>query len=156
MSARRDELAGQFAPAIARLRAIAAEAADALLTEGRPNPDYRLLDLCADVLHIQVHAERALAARPEWCNEKDPAKKEALRAISSKLFKEWQNGITAAKPGLVAIGKIKATTPAGIYAKALCVRASKTGAPVLAMSLAEDLLTCEGLRSSLWPAEDWP
>ena len=42
---------------------------------------------------------------------------------------------------------------AGIYAKAMVVRASKTGAAGLAMSLAEDLISCEELRKSLWPAE---
>jgi hypothetical protein len=42
---------------------------------------------------------------------------------------------------------------AGIYAKAAVVRASKTGAADLAMSLAQDLLGCPGLRASLWPAE---
>ena len=40
----------------------------------------------------------------------------------------------------------------GIYAKAAIVRASKTGAQDLAMSLAQDLLDCPGLRTSLWPA----
>ncbi len=43
-------------------------------------------------------------------------------------------------------------TPAGIYAKALLVRSSTTGATELAMSLAIDLLDCPGLRESLWPA----
>jgi hypothetical protein len=56
------------------------------------------------------------------------------------------------------IRKMKATTAAGIYAKAAVVRASRTGAADLAMSLAQDpwtvqdLLDCPGLRASLWPA----
>ena len=50
--------------------------------------------------------------------------------------------------------KIKATTAAGIYAKALIVRSSKSGAPLLAMSLADDLIECPGLRASLWPARE--
>lgn len=49
--------------------------------------------------------------------------------------------------------KIAATTAAGIYAKALAVRSSHTGAATLAMSLANDLIACPGLRASLWPAE---
>jgi hypothetical protein len=53
---------------------------------------------------------------------------------------------------MVRIRKMKATTAAGIYAKAAVVRASKTGAADLAMSLAEDLLACPGLRAALWPA----
>jgi hypothetical protein len=49
--------------------------------------------------------------------------------------------------------KLRATTPAGIFAKALVVRSSHTGAAVLAMSLADELIACPGLRQSLWPAE---
>jgi hypothetical protein len=49
--------------------------------------------------------------------------------------------------------KIKATTPAGIYAKALLVRSSRTGATELAMSLAEDMIECKALRDTLWPAQ---
>ena len=47
--------------------------------------------------------------------------------------------------------KIRASTAAGVYAKALIVRASTTGAAQLAMTLAE-IIACEGLRASLWPA----
>jgi len=54
---------------------------------------------------------------------------------------------------LIAAAKIKATTAAGIYAKAMAVRASKTGAANVAMSLAQDLLDAPGLRATLWPAE---
>jgi hypothetical protein len=48
--------------------------------------------------------------------------------------------------------KLKATTAAGIYAKALIVRSSQSGAKLLAMSVAEDMIACPGLRESLWPA----
>jgi hypothetical protein len=57
-----------------------------------------------------------------------------------------------AVPLLSAIRKLRAKTAAGIYAKALVCRCSRTGAPFLAMSLAEDLIACPGLRVSLWPA----
>jgi hypothetical protein len=55
---------------------------------------------------------------------------------------------------LIRIRKMKATAAAGIFAKAAVVRASKTGAADLAMSLAEDLLAAPGLRAALWPAEE--
>jgi hypothetical protein len=58
-----------------------------------------------------------------------------------------------AKQLLRRAGKLRATTPAGIHAKALLVRASVTGAAVLAMSLAEELIASRALRESLWPAE---
>jgi hypothetical protein len=151
-SNRSQSLGARFSPAIDQLRAIAAQAGDALLTEGDVQPDHKLLDLCADALHILVHAERAYAARPNWVGEKDPVKLKAFLALDKEMLETWSNGTTAAKPRMVAIAKIKATTPAGIYAKAMLVRASKTGAAGLAMSLAEDLVACEGLRASLWPA----
>jgi len=49
--------------------------------------------------------------------------------------------------------KMRAITAGGVYAKALCVRASATGAAEFAMSLAEDLVSNPALRASLWPAE---
>lgn len=44
-----------------------------------------------------------------------------------------------------------AKTPAGIYAKLLIMRASRTGCPVLARSLADDLIQMPALRAVLWP-----
>jgi hypothetical protein len=52
--------------------------------------------------------------------------------------------------------ELEATTHAGIYAKALIVRCSSTGASALAMSLATDLVECKGLRDVLWPAGEVP
>ncbi len=50
-------------------------------------------------------------------------------------------------------GKLRATTPAGIYAKAMVVHHSVSGATMLGVTLAEELLECPGLRSVLWAAE---
>jgi hypothetical protein len=85
---------------------------------------------------------------------KTDAEQEALRARDADLLAEYREGAKAAKPKMARIRKIKATTAAGIYAKAAVVRTSKTGAADLAMSLAEDLLDCPGLRASLWPAQE--
>ena len=50
--------------------------------------------------------------------------------------------------------KLHATQPpAGIYGKVLLVRASRTGAAAMAMTLAEDPIACHASRASLWPAE---
>jgi hypothetical protein len=54
---------------------------------------------------------------------------------------------------LSRIRKLRAVTGAGIYAKALVLRASRTGSPELAKSMAEDLIAYAGLRAMLWPAE---
>ena len=144
-----------FTAAIAQLKHIAATSADNALTEGPVNADRLLLDLCAEALHSLVHAERSLRTAQEVFHYDAHHKTtENLRPIWTGLFKETEEGVKSAKPNLIRIRKMKATTAAGIYAKAAVVRASKTGAAELAMSLAEDLLTCPGLRSALWPATE--
>jgi hypothetical protein len=49
--------------------------------------------------------------------------------------------------------KIRAQTPEGIYAKAQLVSRSRSGSPILAKSLAADMIEMPGLRRLLWPAE---
>ncbi len=131
---------------VARLRAMAAESGDRLyLSDGPVNPDWRLLDLCADA----AHQRKLLAAAEEACRlapvyGRDPAHVAAWdvrKAAEAKLLQL-----------LRAIGKMRATTPAGLYAKALAVQSSATGASILARSLAQDFLDCRELRASLWPA----
>ena len=143
-----------FTAAMKRLREIATQSHDNALTEGPVNADRLLLDLCADALHSLKHAEKANAAR-DWAHlgAATAAEKAAGWARHEALFADYRTGIASAKPKLIRIRKMKATTAAGIYAKAAVVRASKTGAADLAMSLAEDLLAAPGLRAALWPAE---
>ena len=62
-------------------------------------------------------------------------------------------GNLKAKPLLRRLAKLRAMTAAGIYAKALVVQASVTGAAGLAKSMAEDFIANKELRASLWPAE---
>jgi hypothetical protein len=139
---------------MARLRQIALTSADNALTEGPVNADRQLLDLCAEALHALVHAERAYSSRDhDILGKKTKAELEAWRAKDVELMGQYNDGKQSARPKLIRIRKIKATTAAGIYAKAAVVRASATGAADLAMSLAQDLLDCPGLRASLWPAE---
>jgi hypothetical protein len=54
------------------------------------------------------------------------------------------------------VGKMRAKTGAGIYAKALAVAHTKSGALPLCKSLAEDLITNPALRAALWSAEPEP
>jgi hypothetical protein len=142
---------------IARLREITAESANnQLLGEGPPHPEAALLDLCAVALHLLTHAERALAAcqRMLFASVASGVQPQAAHySERDRLHEEYRRGIAKAKPLLRRIAKLRATTAAGIYAKALVVRASRTGAPVLAMSLAADMIDCPGLRASLWPAD---
>lgn len=139
-----------FTVTIAQLRHIALTSADNALTEGPVNADRQLLDLCAEALHALVHAKRSWQTGREVFDASRTTP-ENLRVWQGH-FADAENSETAAKPALGRIKKIKATTAAGIYAKAAVVRASRTGARDLAMSLAQDLLDCPGLRSALWPA----
>jgi hypothetical protein len=147
---------------IRRLGEIAAEAADhAILADGPVTPDADLLVLCAEALHLLLHAKMTIAE----ARETNRAEGELARSRnrwwepwpemgSRRLFSDYDAQHKATTPILSRIRKLPAKTPAGIYAKALVVKASRTGAPILAMSLAEDLIACRELRESLWPAED--
>lgn len=142
-----------FTDTMAQLKRIAATSADNALTEGPVNPDRLLLDLCAETLHALVHAEKARRAGHEvFQRDLRHETAENLRSVWKSHYADAHSGTKSAKPAMGRIRKIKATTAAGIYAKAAVVRASKTGAADLAMSLAQDLLDCPGLRASLWPA----
>jgi hypothetical protein len=143
-----------LSPAIDRLKAMAAQAGDALLTEGPVHPDAVLLDLCADIAHARKVAEAASERRHNcppaaWICKTASAVNEMVEAkmAAEKADKNYSAMLRAA-------GKIKATTAAGIYAKAIAVRSSQTGARLLATSMAEDLLACPGLRASLWPSQE--
>ena len=154
MATKKKELGFNATASIERLRQVVAEAGDALLTEGYVQPDHELLDLCAEALHHLTHGERAREARQklEWYGK---PKEEADRILAEDqaLYDEWQDEEKKGKGALLRIFRIKATTPASIYAKAMVCRASVTGAAGLALSLAADFLACEELRKALWPAE---
>jgi hypothetical protein len=136
------------------MRQIAAEAGDHLLLgDGPPRPDAQLLELCAEIAaarEMQKQAEGAWGGKPfPYPGEADrPAYDAHLRAV-----KVADRNYTYL---LRAAGKLRATTGAGIYAKALAIRASKTGAAVLAISLAEDLIGNPALRAALWAAAPEP
>ena len=49
--------------------------------------------------------------------------------------------------------KLPSLTPAGLYAKALLVKRSKSGASILALSLAEDMVNLPEVRRLIWTAE---
>jgi hypothetical protein len=146
-------LGDALGPTIDRLRAIAVEAGNNMLTEGPVQPDHQLLELCGDVLHLLKEATRIRAAEKAAWNAAPPS------GPSKDRIEHYQREIARAndlerraKTMLFHVKKLRATTAAGIYAKALIVRSSVTGAADLAMTLAEDLINCSGLRESLWPA----
>jgi hypothetical protein len=130
---------------IDRLKQIVAEAGDHLLLgDGPPQPDHELLDICADLLHMQKHAA---AARKIWFDDRSGnPKAPAARAEADILDGQIASLVSKAR-------KLKATTAAGVYAKALVMRASRSGMPQLALSLANDLVDVPSLRASIWPNE---
>jgi len=156
MSAKQDRtrlpLGNEFASTIAQLKAIADRSHDAALTEGEVNRDRHLLDLCSDALHALKHAEKI---HKEWRSlwDSDRPLKDETRARCEALHAEQNSLENQAKQIMYRAKKMPAKTPAGIYAKAMLVRASVTGAAHLAMSLAEDMVNCKELRAVLWAPE---
>jgi hypothetical protein len=151
MSARRTLPLGDALEAtIEQMRQIAAHAGDTLLlAEGPPDPDALLLELCSEAAHHLRVAEAAYSARDihsgaEWTEER--------RRRDAELMAEYYARLGDAKSPLRKATKLRAMTPAGIFAKALVVRMSMTGAAQMAMSLAEDMVACQALRATLWPA----
>jgi hypothetical protein len=138
--------------ATALFRQIAADSSEALLLAGRPvHPDAELLDLCGGALERIRAAELALQAvyaYPNW----DDASQEQLNKKEA-LLRERSAAIVVARTLAGRARKLRAKTGAGIYAKALVIRNARTGAPMLAKSLADDLLAQPNLRAVLWPAE---
>jgi hypothetical protein len=125
-------------------------AAAAVLTgnaaETPAHPDAALLELCEQVLDL--HAKHEAIWR-EARMMHDPfvgnPKYEAEMAKREECVATW-------KPLLGRIGKIRSKTGVGVYAKAMVLRNSYGTAPRLVLSLAEDLVTCPGLRAAIWPA----
>lgn len=139
---------------IERLKAIADQATHALLTEGPVHPDYKLLDLCAEIGYRRKFADAAdkrrsaAPAAPWMCKTPEQALEMAEAKNDEEMAgKKYSHLLREA-------AKLRATTAAGIYAKAIAVRASRTGAQLLAISLADDLIACPGLRESLWSARE--
>ena len=148
-------LGDAFGPAMDRFRAIASSSCERLyLSDGPPHPDWQLLDLCADALHFATSAEKAMASRDHSIDDNSERWSAEGRARDAALLAQYWDNTRETTNRIRRAQKMKATTPAGIYAKALLVRVSKTGAAGMAMSLAVDLLDCPGLRESLWPAPE--
>ncbi len=141
-------------PVIARLRQIAAEAGDHLLLgDGPPCPDAKLLDLCSEIVHqarvAEAAEQRSRVSPYPWPGDPRRPEYDALCEVHRK--ENHRLGCL-----LRQAGKLHATTGVGIYAKALAVRHSSSGAHKLSLTLAEDLIANPGLRALLWGTEPEP
>lgn len=142
---------------IERFRQIARESRDhMILSDGPVHPDADLLDLCSEALHLLSTARRGRDAVGDFPGHGHDKRREAdaWRKANHEAFEEATKLVGRAKPLLRRAAKIPARTGAGVFAKAQLVRNSKTGAAVLAKTLAADLVAIPGLRASLWPAGD--
>lgn len=121
--------------------------------EPEPHPDAELLAVCGLVLDLAAGLEaisREMDALPPCyeCQSRDEGweARKPLWAEYGRIDREMR------KP-MRRIGTLRATTPAGIFAKALVLRRSKGNAPRLALTLAQELLDCPGLRAAIWGAD---
>jgi hypothetical protein len=131
--------------AVAQLRKVAAIAArTGNAPASPPHPDADLLQLCATILDMR--AEYDAIDREA---RKMPGPYRGNPNFDAELDKRDRVKRACMAP-MARVGKVAATTAAGVYAKAMVLRASH-GAPQLALSIAEDLVSCPGLRSALWP-----
>ena len=149
----KSRLPASIEPDTVRLREIVRVSDRALLGEedGPHTPDAELLAICATALELLTRSEKIWKEASDrfWASSTIT---DADRARHTGAFKESSALKQRAKPLMRRVTKMRATTGAGIYAKALVVRSSRTGAEVLAKSLADDLIACTGLRATLWPA----
>lgn len=160
--ARKQDVLPDFGPAIERLRRLVMESGDHLLLgDGPPHPDAKLLELCADAAEARKAFEQADKERHghyvvngqfvyPW--ERTPDQERA-RVDADATEKRAKRKLVH---GLREATKIRATTAAGIFAKALAIRSSETGAICLAKSLAEDLVGNPALRAALWANDSEP
>jgi hypothetical protein len=150
--AKRTDPTPESSPAIARLREIAAAArGQSLSGDGPPHSDAELLELCAEISHQRKVADAAWRRFAEdslslWCSS---ARADALHSASRKETQHLDFLLREA-------GKLRATTGAGIYAKALVVTRLRSGGLSLCRSLAEDLIANPIVRAALWGAEPDP
>ena len=139
-----------IADTIGRLKEIADVSQDHLyLSDGPVNPDHTLLDLCAEGLHLAKEYRRISETRLA-----DLYRSQAEKLYDNKvLFESEQKTERQLRSAYLKASKLPARTPAGLFAKASLCRASKTGAAVLAMSLADDFLACDEIRLAIWKPE---
>jgi hypothetical protein len=137
-----------FTPLVSRLREAARQAVKGgAIAQSASHPDAELLELCAKVLDLR--AECAAIDRE--------ARKMPIPFMNNPAFeaeiKKRDEVHNSLRTPLARLCKFRAKTAAGIYAKAHVLRVS-VHAPKLALSVAEDLINCPGLRASLWPATE--
>lgn len=117
-------------------------APDAPCVAAAEHPDNKLLALAERALVLMREEQTLYQANPE-------KNLEALRDYAAQL----RNIGVDIRTVLRRASNMRASTPAGLFAKVQLVARSKTGAAILAKSLAADMIEMPGLRRLLWPAQ---
>jgi hypothetical protein len=107
------------------------------------SPDHELLMLCDQIVMLKRDANGRLR---ELQDRTAPAPDDRL------LYDRLKEAERLTRRPTLRAAKLRATTPAGIFAKAVAVRHMGISAMGLGKSLAEDLLASAELRAALWPA----
>ena len=110
------------------------------------HPDLELLNACDNLLMLLRLQTEALAAFREGDGDMRPG------SLKRHQYDEYMAAGRRTRGPLRAVGKLRATTPAGIFAKALVIDRGTDHAAEFAKSLARDLLASPELRAALWPA----
>lgn len=132
------------AETISGLRALAEAAArTSHVDAAAAHPDAELLGLCANVFDRHAAIEAVWREWREVVAERRNGAHPAALALVARV-RELTN---ASRTPMTRIGKLPATTAAGVHAKALVLRRSRGNAPKLAASLADDVLALRGLRA---------
>lgn len=106
-----------------------------------PHPDAELLDACARAFEYDRAIERIRETMAR-CSDREYARQRRLL--------DAMHGHQRVVAG--EIRKTPATTPAGLYAKALFLERTQAPSSRLSKSFAREFRECPGLRALLWPA----
>jgi hypothetical protein len=111
------------------------------------SPDHDLLMLCDEIIMRKRQVDKTFSewrAGNPFQNQRDG-------------YDDWKRENRSLRGPLVRLGKLRAATPVGIFAKAVVAHRIGPSAAYLAVSLASDLLSSPGLREAIWPAaQDLP
>lgn len=102
--------------------------------------DLELLLVCDHIVALMRQLDEATAVWQRTpCQDHHPK------------LEEMRRKKRALRPVLHRAMKCRASTPAGLFAKAVAVKRVGAGAAGLAVSLAQDLLNSPELRAAIWP-----
>lgn len=130
------------------------------------SPDYELLCLCDVITHIRreaayfekLYRETALPSDEDEFLQREARagdlaasmKYASHQAERRSLRAQWLAAERGLRSPINRLARLKAQTPAGIFAKAAVLRLTMHAAH-LGQSLADDIVNCAGLRQAIWP-----